>query len=357
MNRLIYSQRSFRTIAPLLLVCVLLLVTSSCTVSKDTTELILVNESGDASSAMGQSLIQFADMITAQSNGTLTAKVFHRGELGGQQELYDHLVKGNIDILLSWPGTSYDSRLAILYMPYLVLGWEDAFEAYGDDGWLKNLLSTVFEENGLKFFGPYPEGFGGIATRGKFATNKQDALGIKVRSQPIFPLPQTIQALGFEAVPIDWNEVYTAIQTGVVDGDSSNVIYWDYEYFGDLLDYFVHTRHNFSSFMLMMNNEKYQALSDAQQKLVSEVAQEIIDQQFASAQAEDQKWIKTAQANGMQYIEPSVDEQNSWVELVRDEVWSQSEQDIGKPLMDAIRANASTPQTDSNQAHQDEAEQ
>lgn len=305
--------------------------------------LVLVNESGDASSAMGQSLIEMAEMIERQSRGRLDPRVFHRGELGGQQESFDHLMKGSIDIMLSWPGTSYDSRLGAIYMPYLVLGWDDALTAYSDGGWLKALLDPVFRDNGLLFFGPYPEGFGGVATRGRYATNKEDARGIKVRSAPIFPLPQSVQALGFEAVPIDWNEVYTSIQTGVVDGDSSNVIYWDYEYFGELLDYFVHSKHNFSSFALMMNLSSFDALSEADQTVVLTAAKRIINKQFANARAEDQKWISAAQKDGMQYIEPSAAEYSAWVKSVRAEVWPQAESAIGRDMMDQIRANASSP--------------
>jgi len=62
-----------------------------------------------------------------------------------------------------------------------MLGWEDAFAAFRQDGWLKRLMSPLFAENGLRFFGPYVEGFGGIATRGRYATNPSSARGIKVR--------------------------------------------------------------------------------------------------------------------------------------------------------------------------------
>lgn len=306
-------------------------------------QFVFVNESGDAASPMGHSMVRLAALIEKASQGRMSARVFHTGELGGQQEMYDQLMKGNIHVMLSWPGTSYDQRIGAIYMPYLVLDWQDAIAAYSDKGWLKSLLDPIFNDNGLKYFGPYPEGFGGIATKDRYATNHDAAAGIKVRSQPIFPLPQTVQAMGFEAVPIDWNEVYTSIQTGVVDGDSSNVIYWDYEYFGDLLDYFVHTRHNFSSFALMMNLETYQSLSPENQMIFSNAADTIIAEQFSAAKTEDDRWIRKAQEDGMRYIVPTGDELNAWVQRVRDEVWPQAESAIGSNTMDNIRRHASTP--------------
>ncbi|MDH2431993.1 TRAP transporter substrate-binding protein DctP [Pokkaliibacter sp. MBI-7] len=304
----------------------------------------LALESGDRESASGKSMQMWADLIEKNSKGRMKVNIFYQGELGGQQEIFDQLVKGNIQMMLTWPQTSYDERLAVNYIPYLTLGWDDALKAYGKDGWLKNLMGPIYADIGLKYFGPYPEGFGGVATKGRYATNYDSAKGMKVRSQPIFPLPQTMKAMGFEPIPIDWNEVYTAIQTGVVDGDSSNVIYWDYQYFRDQLNYFVHTKHNFSSYALLMNNDMWKSLDAEDQGIIDDAAQVVIDKQFQDAKAEDDKWIAAAQQAGMKYIEPSNAELKDWVKRVRAEVWPLAEEKIGKDIMDKIRANASSPE-------------
>jgi len=304
----------------------------------------LALESGDRGSASAKSMEMWANLITEESAGRMKVNIYYQGELGGQQELFDQLVKGNIDMMLTWPQTSYDQRLGVNYIPYLTLGWDDALKAYGEDGWLKNILGPVYEDIGLKYFGPYPEGFGGIATKGRYATSYEGAKGLKVRSQPVFPLPQTMKAMGFQAVPIDWAEVYTSIQTGVVDGDSSNVIYWDYEYFRDQLDYFVHSKHNFSSYAMLMNNSTWQKLDEEDQAIIANAAQKVIDKQFIDAKTEDDKWIAKAQEAGMEYIVPTPEEMQAWVQRVRGEVWPEAEKSLGKELMDKIRANASVPE-------------
>lgn len=316
----------------------------SAIASDDKFKLKLALESGDRDSASGKSMQMWAEEISKASQGRINVNIFYQGELGGQQELFDQLVKGNIDMMLTWPQTSYDERLGVNYIPYLTLGWEDALAAYGENGWLKNILGPVYADIGLKYFGPYPEGFGGIATKGRYATSYEEANGMKVRSQPVFPLPQTLKAMGFQAVPIDWSEVYTSIQTGVVDGDSSNVIYWDYEYFRDQLDYFVQSSHNFSSYALLMNNEQWEEMDAEDQAIVANAAQKVIDKQFKDAKAEDDKWIAAAQEAGMEYIVPTAEEKLAWVKRVRSEVWPIAEESLGKELMDKIRAKASLPQ-------------
>lgn len=306
-------------------------------------KLNLATESGDKDTPQGKSMQMWAKLVKERSDGRIKVKVFYQGELGGQQELFDQLVKGNIDMMLSWPMTSYDQKLAINFIPYLVLDWDDALKSYGKDGWLKKLIDPVFNGVGLKYFGPYPEGFGGVATKKKYATNNADASSLKVRSQPIFPLPQTIKAMGFQPVPIDWAEVYTSIQTGVVDGDSSNVIFWDYEYFRDQLDYFVQSSHNFSAYAMVMNSASWEKLSADDKKIVEDAANEVIAKQFADAKKEDDKWIKAAQEGGIEYIVPTSAEKLEWVKKVRAEVWPEIEKTLGKEVMDQIRENASLP--------------
>lgn len=302
-------------------------------------KLTLACDSGDKSSPVGKAMREWARIIEEKSGGSVRVNVFYQGELGGQQELFDQLLKGNVDMMLTWPQTSYDRRFGINYVPYLVLDWEDALKSYGREGWLKKIVEPVYKDVGLKYFGPFPEGFGGVATKGKVATNYEDAQGIKLRTQQFFPLPQTVKAMGFSPVPIDWNEVYTSIQTGVVDGDSSNIIYWDYEYFGDQLDYFVHSGHNFSSAVLIMNYDKWNNLNAATQTIVDDAAQSVIEAQFVAAKKEDDKWIEAAQKGGIKYIVPSQKEKAAWIEKVRSVVWPEIEEQLGKELMDEIRKN------------------
>lgn len=320
-----------------------MLLPISAQASDKSYKLVLAAESGDRNSVNGKAVASWASMIKEKSKGRMKVNVFYQGELGGQQEMFDQLVKGNIHMMLTWPQTSYDKRIVVNYIPYLVLDWDDAIKSYGQDGWLRKIMDPVYKDIGLKYFGPFPEGFGGIGTKGRYATSVEKAKGIKVRSQPIFPLPQTVQAMGFEAVPIDWAEVYTSIQTGVVDGDSSNVIYWDYEYFRDQLNYFVQSSHNFASYSLLMNGATWDKMDAEDRGIIESAAQAVIEQQFKNAKAEDDKWVAAAQKAGIKYIVPTPQEKGAWVERVRKTVWPQIEKELGSEIMTQVRANASTP--------------
>ena len=267
-------------------------------------------------------------------------KYFIKTNFGSQLEVFDLFVAGEIDLMLSWPSTSYDKRIGIVNTPFMVSSWEEAAQAYGPGGWANKAVNLIFNDIGLKYLGSWPEGFAGVATRGSYATTPEAASKLKVRVQPFFPVPQTMQAMGYQTEAIEWGEVFTSIQTGVVDGDSGNVIYWDYEYFGEVLDYFVHTRHTFVTGNILANLNTFNDLSSSHKELVVNTAKDMMDARFKVAKDEDDANIARAIKGGMEYIEPSADELAVLKKRVRGAIWPTLDKELGKDIMDTIRKNA-----------------
>lgn len=300
----------------------------------------MATDSGAKGSPAGDTLDRWAELIEKNSGGDIDVKVFYQNELGSQNEVFDLHVAGDVDVMLNWPMTSYDKRIGVIYTPYMTLSWDEALKAYSPGGWVNNMLGGIYSDIGLKFFGPWPEGFNGVATRGKYATTIAEAEGLKVRTMTVFPAPQTMQALGYQTAAIDWGEVYTSLQTGVVDGEAGNVIYWDYEYFRDLLDYYVRSKHFFMTGVLSMNQESFDKLSEAEQKVVADAANEVMMAQFKAAQTQDQHYVAEAEKAGMKYFELSDEQIKEFARAAREKVWPLMDQEIGSDIMDTIRANA-----------------
>ena len=300
----------------------------------------LATDSGAKGSPAGDALKRWGDLIEQNSNGEIDVKVYYQNELGGQAEVFDLLVAGDVDIMLNWPMTSYDKRIGVIYTPYMTLSWEEAFKAYGPGGWVNNMLGGIYSDLGLKFFGPWPEGFNGVATKGKYALNMEQADGLKVRTIAVFPFPEPMKSLGYQAVGIDWGEVYTALQTGVVDGEAGNVIYWDYEYFRDTLDYYVRTKHMFMTGILTMNEASFEELTPEQQKVVKDAAHTIMNEQFKNAKEQDELYTQKAIDSGMKYFELDQEQLKLFANTAREKVWPLMDKELGSEIMDTIRANA-----------------
>ncbi|MFV0664843.1 TRAP transporter substrate-binding protein DctP [Denitromonas sp.] len=318
-------------------------VAFSTAASAGTIKLKLATDSGAKGSPTAKAIEYWADMIQQKTAGTpdeIKVSLFYQDELGDQKEVFDLFMAGEVDMMLNWPLTSYDKRMGLRNMPYMFFTWQQAFDAYKPGGWLNTIYNQVHNDQGLMFFGAWPEGFGGVATRGKYATTVEGAKGMKVRVPSNFPNPQTMQALGYQATAIAWGETFTSIQTGVVDGDAGNTIYWDYEYFRDVLTHYTRTKHVFVTGVLSMNMDSWKKLTPNQQKIVADAALAVMEKQFADAKALDQGYVDKAVAAGMKYIEPSDAEISALAKAARTKVWPLMEAEMGATIVNKIRENA-----------------
>ncbi|MFV0243626.1 MAG: TRAP transporter substrate-binding protein DctP [Qingshengfaniella sp.] len=301
----------------------------------------MATDSGTRGSAIGDALDRWAELIETGTNGTVRVDVFYQNELGGQQEVFDLFMANEVNLMINWPMTSYDERIAAIYTPYMFSDWDDALAAYGTGGWMNGVLDGIYADLGLKFFGAWPEGFNGVATKGRYASSIDEAASLKIRVPPVTPMAETIEALGYQTATIDWSEVFTSIQTGVVDGDGANVIYWDYEYFRDTLDYYNRLRQQFNTGVIAINLSAWEDLTPEQQAVVETASQQIMADGFGQAQALDQFYVDLARKAGIQYIELPDETIAEFAKVVREKVWPVMEDKLGKEIMDTIRANAS----------------
>lgn len=99
--------------------------------------------------------------------------------------MFDQHVAGDVQLMLNWPMTSYDKRIAVIYTPICSPPGKRPWPLTSQ-WWLNETLDGIYKENGLKFFGAWPEGFNGVATKGKHAVTVEDARNIKVQV-PRFP--------------------------------------------------------------------------------------------------------------------------------------------------------------------------
>lgn len=304
---------------------------------------VMATECGTEGTPYADFIDKWAQLIGDATDGRIQLDTYYEGQLGYGEEMQDSLLKGTNHMQLSWPTTSYDPRTAVRDTPYMFFDWPEAMKVLAPSGWVYQVLDPVFNDLGLKFLGAYPEGFVGIGSKGKYATNPEQAAKMKLRSFAAFPYPQAVEAMGYQSAVIGWGEVYTAIQTGVVDGDSNNVIFWDQEYFGDQLDYWVYTKHFFQSAVILMNMEAFNSLDAEDQQIVVDVTNHLAEEVFAEAEQIDLNYRQEAIDKGIEFIEMTPAEFAANVKLVREKIWPQMEEKVGTYLMDKIRAGASEP--------------
>ena len=127
---------------------------SAATVSAQTMR--IATDSGAQGSPSGDAIEKWAALIKEGTQGALSPRVFYQNQLGGQEEVFDQHVAGDVQLMLNWPMTSYDKRIAVIYTPYMFTTWEQALAAYQAGGWLNETFGRCVQ-------GKWPEVFWGLA--------------------------------------------------------------------------------------------------------------------------------------------------------------------------------------------------
>ncbi len=248
--------------------------------------------------------MEAAEAIKQESGGRLEIQVFPNNQLGGDTDMLSQVRSGAIDFF-SLSGLI----LATLVPAASINGVGFAFKDYGQvwpamDGALGKLVRDEIAKRGLHAFAKmYDNGYRQITSATKPIKTPEDLNGFKIRV-PASPLWTSLfKAFGASPTTINFNEVYTALQTRVVDGQENPLSLIDVAKLYEVQKHVAITNHMWDGFWFLANKRAFEALPAN--------LREIVEAEFnASAIAEREDLAKmndtvtaTLKGKGLQFVD------------------------------------------------------
>ena len=254
----------------------------------------------------------FADEVKRLTNGALEVQVFPAAQLGQQQEAYEQLDLGIIDMTLT-PTSLMDKKWGAIRHADLPFLWEsfDHFVRAKNGDWGQAMVEQMLANSNTRVLGWCGFGFRDMIFRGEPVLTVEGLSGMKMRAPELRLWIRMFQLLDARPTPVTWGEVYTAMQTGVADGlEAPAVAALDMK-FDEVTSSVVKTQHMFGILAININETRFQSLSPEFQTAVVEagkVAAEFFDsdtrEQIQGAYAE-------METKGMTVVEPA--DRAEWV--------------------------------------------
>lgn len=221
----------------------------------------------------------FSNLVTAGTNGSVTVEVFGSNQLGSAAEHVQQMRDGIIQATLTSTGAlaSYYPRIDVLNLPFAFSGNASTYEVF-DGEFGKALAADIEATLGDVVVLGFPDtgGFFAVTNSQRPIADLADFDGIRIRTMTL-PSHQTImQSLGAEAYPLAWGEVYSGLQTGVIDGQMNPVPIISFANFAEVQQYLTLTNHLFSPYTFMMNRAFYESLSDEERATVHTAAENCV---------------------------------------------------------------------------------
>jgi tripartite ATP-independent transporter DctP family solute receptor len=214
--------------------------------------------------------------LEQNSKGEMVVKLLGP-EVGGERDLQEGTSRNEFQIFQSgdMAVSTYGVKYAVMSAPFLFPGYDAVDKVY--KGKLGEKLNEALVKSGnLRILGLSRRG-ARLLTASKPITTPADVKGLKLRVPEIPQWVTVWKELGALPTPVAWPEVFTALQTGVVNGQENPVLQI---YEGKLYEVqkFVMMTEHISSYFHWVANEKFlQGLSPANRKLVEDVVKSAAD--------------------------------------------------------------------------------
>ena len=223
-----------------------------------------------------EAAVRFADLVQKKTNGEVQIKVFPSSQLGRLNELWTGVKIGSIEMagsLVPAVGADLVPGLSIFDAPYTFRDVEHFHKvSRGPIG--QELTKQFIEKAGVRIL--YFQYFGTrhLTTSNKAIRKPEDLRGMKIRAVTIPILMATVEGMGATPTPIEFAEVYQALQSGIVDGQENPVTSIYSAKFHDVQKYLMLTGHVFGIITTMVNEKVYQSLSPKIRQAIDEAATE-----------------------------------------------------------------------------------
>ena len=219
--------------------------------------------------------VVFKSVIETQTNGAVMVDIFSGGKLGSMKERLQMVQSGALEASMD-TGTmaGFFPEWQVVYIPYLFRSYEVAWEFFDNSEVFAAIKERMRKKTGFRVLGVGGNGFRSFQTSKRELRTPEDFKGMKFRvmQSPIFV--KLVEALGAKAVPISWSELYTAMQTGVVDGAEVPPAYVEMGKLYEVQKYFILNKHQFSDDLFVINDSFFQRLPEGVQKVFMAAARQ-----------------------------------------------------------------------------------
>lgn len=259
---------------------------------------------------------RLGDLLEEKSDGRISLTIFPSSQLGSWEEMQEGLELGSVDIVIESVGSleRYSDLAAIEGVPFIYEDADHFFRIW--DGELgTEMIEAIKEDSGFYLAGHIFRGPRVLNTTMPIS-NMNDASGLKLRVPNQETYIRTWQALGTAPTPLSFNEVFSALEQGAIDGQENPVNVARFNSFYEVAPYIAHTNHLYGNNHFQVWAENYDGWDDDTRAIFDEAVAEVSDWAREESLTEQDENITWLEDNGATIVE--LEDRDAWVTATED---------------------------------------
>lgn len=263
---------------------------------------------------------KMGEKLTSSTDGRLEIKMFPGGVLGDEKQMIEQAQLGAIDIIRvsMTPVAAILPEIEVFTLPYIFRD-EDHMHKVLDGHIGKEIGDKITNNNKSKlvFLGWMDAGTRNLITKAPVA-KPEDLHGMKIRVQTSQVALITLKAMGANAIAMGTSEVFSGMQTGVIDGTENNPPTYVAHNYMPVAKNFTWSRHFIIPELFLYSKTKWEKLTKQDQALILQFAKEAQKEQRILWNEYNRQSLEKMQAGGVQFHEIDTDYYIKATQPVRD---------------------------------------
>lgn len=252
-------------------------------------------------------LQSFADEVKEKTEGRIDIEIYPSAQLGDENAYLQQLQFGAVDFAKSSiaPLAQFCTELNALSLPYLFDSTDHMFKCL--DGEIGEEIFASFESANIVGLGFTNNGSRCFFTKTPVHT-ADDLANMKLRVQSSPMMLGLVESLGGFPQAIASTELYSALQTGVVDGAENNINTYNGDSLYEQAPYFIYDHHNIQPEIIVASKQTWDSLSEDDQTIIRTAMDNAMDYQkelWSEKEEENEKKLKEA---GVTFYQPTAEE-------------------------------------------------
>lgn len=227
---------------------------------------------------------KFSKEVNEALKGKVEIQVFHSSQLGTDEQMIKGVKVGSPEMFI--PSTimsTVDQRYGVFEMPYIIVN-RDHMKKVAENEQVQKALFAGLPAKGVRVLGVWENGFRHITNNVRPINTPEDLRGIKLRVPGGVWRVKMFKAYGANPSPMPFSEVYSALQSGVMDGQENPFPQIWSAKFQEVQKYLSLTGHVYSPAYLVVGEDAWSKVPKDAQETITRLAREAGD--FARAQGE-----------------------------------------------------------------------
>ena len=243
-----------------------------------------------------------SELLEKASGGKHKIKVFNKAALGSEKETIDQVKIGALDLtrVNVGPMNGICPLTQVPTMPFLFRSIEHMRHSL--DGPVGEEILKSCESAGFVGLAFYDSGARSIYAKKPIKT-VADAKGLKIRVQQSDLWGALVSAMGANATPMPYGEVYTGLKTGLIDAAENNIPSFDTAKHVEAVKVYSKTEHSMAPEILVMSKVVWDKLPKAEQDMIRKAAKESVAFERKAWDAQEAKSLANVKAAGAEIVE------------------------------------------------------